>query len=217
MTEGLERTFRGLNLHLLRRTEGPYGMPKIEPCRLTLADLKGCELAGFDKAINAQANRENQILHFYLHDFFFERIWTNPERYLELARKYRAVIMPDFSIMTDTPLPLQIFNCYRSKLVASYWQSQGVEIIPSPAWGDGRSYEWAFDGLPIGGLYANSTTGADLKTYTTGFEKLLRWKRPAGLLMLSNQKINTAGIPTAYAKMEREGKKGHKWVIQEAH
>lgn len=190
-------------------------MPSIKPCELTLADLEGCELAGFDKSINAKADRSKQVLHFYLHDFFFERIWKSPKQYLDLARKYRAVIMPDFSIMTDMPLPLQIFNNYRSKLIASYWQSEGVNIIPSPAWGDRETFYWAFDGLPIGGLYANSTTGANQILYNRGFNVLLEAKRPTELLLLSNRNINTAGIPTAYARMKREGKKGYKWVIQE--
>lgn len=36
-----------------------------------------------------------QWVHFYIHDYCFERLWNNPKQYLNLLKKFDGVITPD--------------------------------------------------------------------------------------------------------------------------
>ena len=45
----------------------------------------------------------NCWIHFFIDDYQFERLWNNPWQYLELLKRVKGVITPDFSMYTDTP------------------------------------------------------------------------------------------------------------------
>ena len=54
-----------------------------------------------------------QWIHFYIHDYSFERMWNNPKQYLPLLEKFKGVITTDFSLYREMPLAIQIWNTYR--------------------------------------------------------------------------------------------------------
>lgn len=97
--------------------------------------------------------------HFFIDDYRFERLWNNPERYVPVLKRYKGVLSPDFSTYTDMPYPMQIWNVYRSRALAHYWQQRGIEVIPTLQWSDEESWQFCFDGLPKGGTVAVSTVG----------------------------------------------------------
>jgi len=51
-----------------------------------------------------------QWLHFYIHDYHFERVWNNPQRYLDMFKRFDGVITPDFSVYRDMPLAMQVWK-----------------------------------------------------------------------------------------------------------
>ena len=111
-------------------------------------------------------------LHFYIYDYFFERVWNNPSRYLPLFKKFAGVITPDFSLYRNLPLAMQVWNTYRNRALGYWLQNNGISIITNVRWGDERTYEFAFEGLRQGGTYAvGSNGGIQNKTDRYYFKK----------------------------------------------
>lgn len=153
----LYRTVDAYNLRLVNKahTTGPYDFPVIED------DPTICppeDLIGFNYAKSATNQRAG--VHFFIDDYQFERVWNRPGLYAAMLAKYDCVLTPDFSTYTDMPTPMKLWNIYRSRAVGNYFQSQGLRVIPTLQWSDEASLAYCFDGLPKGGIYAVSTTGA---------------------------------------------------------
>lgn len=98
-------------------------------------------------------------VHFYEDDVAFERIWNNPRKYLQILKKYEGVICPDFSLYRDMPLVMQFWNIYRSRAIATWLQSSGVNVIVNMRFSDSRTYTACCLGVPIGGTIAVGTHG----------------------------------------------------------
>ena len=90
----------------------------IEPTQFDNA-----EFIGFNYAKNAK-NAYGKAVHFFLDDYQFNRVWTNPDRYIPMLQKFKYVLTPDFSLYTDFPKPLRIYNHYRKHWLGAYWQIQ---------------------------------------------------------------------------------------------
>jgi len=54
---------------------------------------------------------------------------------------------------------MQIWNTYRNRALAYWLQNNGIKIIPNVRWGNERTFDFAFEGLPTGGTYAVGTNG----------------------------------------------------------
>ena len=125
---------------------------------------------GFNYAKGCK-NPADTGLHFFVDDYQFTRLWTNPDAYLDLLRRFKAVCTPDFSTYTDFPAAVQILGMpasfktpkiwahYRKHWLGAYWQMHGIPVIPTISWSDERSFEWCFDGEPVGGAVAVSSVG----------------------------------------------------------
>lgn len=86
-------------------------------------------------------------------------MWTDPDRYIPMLQKFKYVLTPDFSLYTDFPKPLQIYNHYRKHWLGAYWQMHGINVIPTICWSDRDSFEWCFDGEPTQSVVAVSSVG----------------------------------------------------------
>ena len=134
-------------------TEGKYHIPILKPCTFT-----PCEFVGFNFAKSAK-NKAEKGLHFFVDDYQFERVWRSPEQYVNLLSEFQTVMTPDFSLYTDWPKAIQIYNHYRKHWLGAYWQSLGLQVIPTIAWSDSDSFDWCFDGTPKGATVAVSSVG----------------------------------------------------------
>lgn len=114
-------------------------------------------LIPFDKRKIEDGN--HQALHFFMHDVTFPQIITNANRYIEDLRKFNFVISPDCSLYRDMPLCLQITNTYFNRAVGHYLQMRGLAVVADVRWGDERSFEFCFDGVPKNSIVAISTHG----------------------------------------------------------
>ena len=92
---------------------GQYAIPEIEPTQ-----FENAEFIGFNYAKSAK-NPESKVVHFFLDDYQFTRVWTDPDRYISMLQRFKYVLTPDFSLYTDFPKPLQIYNHYRKQLARS--------------------------------------------------------------------------------------------------
>lgn len=151
------------NLDMLDAADCLGGVwPAIKPChkvpeRLTTYYAKTAK-------DNADA-----FCHFFIDDYRFERVWNDPARYVPVIKNYAGALMTDFSTYHIMPLPMQYWNMYRNRALAYYWQQNGIEVIPTLQCGDPRTYDYAFEGLPIGGTYAVSNNGLMKDAYNRRF------------------------------------------------
>ncbi len=142
------------NLNIAQfETEGQYNIPALMPYRYEPA-----EFIGFNFARSAKAKKE-KALHFFIDDYQFERLWRNPISYIDLIGEFHSIMTPDFSLYTDYPKALQIYNHYRKHWLGALWQSMGYKVIPTIAWSDESSFDWCFDGVPKGATVAVSSVG----------------------------------------------------------
>ncbi len=134
---------------------GTYECPEILPQDI---DIEGAVCIGFNYA-KSEKQPEDKIVHFYLDDYQFERVWRNPDAYLSVLRRFKAVLSPDFSMYEDFPRAVSIFNHYRKQWCGAYWQSKGIDVIPTVGWTRPDSYEYCFDGMPRNATVCISTVG----------------------------------------------------------
>ena len=98
-------------------------------------------------------------VHFFIDDYQFERVWRSPRRYAELLKQFRCVCSPDFSLYTDMPMAMKVWNVYRSRLIGQLMQQAGIKVIPTLSWAEEETFDFCFDGLRPGGTVAVSTIG----------------------------------------------------------
>ncbi len=132
---------------------GEYGIPEIKP-----TSYKECEFIGFNYA-NTCKKMKDKGIHFFLDDYQFLRLWTHPDKYIPMLGKFACVMSPDFSTYTDFPKALQIYNHFRKHWLGAYMQMYGIDVIPTISWSDKESFDWCFDGEPVGGAVAVSSVG----------------------------------------------------------
>ena len=136
---------------------GQYAIPEIEPTQFDNA-----EFIGFNYAKSAK-NPEGKAVHYFLDDYQFIRVWTDPDRYIAMLQRFKYALTPDFSLYTDFPKSLQIYNHYRKHWLGAYWQMHGINVIPTIGWSDRESFEWCFDGEPTHSVVAISSVGTQVK------------------------------------------------------
>ncbi len=104
---------------------GKYEVPQLLPVVIDEPiDMIGFNFAGKHK------HPERVGVHFFLKDYQFTRLWTSPDIYTAMLRRFRFVCTPDFSMYTDFPMALQINSHYRKHWLGAYWQSKGMVVIP---------------------------------------------------------------------------------------
>lgn len=166
---------------------GQYDIPAIDPIHIQDVPL----FIGFNYAKGC-INPGKRGLHFFLDDYQFIRVWTNPDEYLDMMWKFKYVMSPDFSTYTDFPRAMQIYNHYRKHWLAAYWQANDIKVIPTISWSDESSFEWCFDGEPVGGVVAVSSVGtqankATKEGFLRGYNEMLERLKPE--LILFNGKV----------------------------
>lgn len=136
-------------------TEGEYNIPVLNPQDYIYIYT---EFVGFNYARTAK-DKKSKGIHFFLDDYQFERVWREPMTYTELLSQFNCVMTPDFSLFTDYPKALQIYNHWRKQWLGALWQTLGIKVIPTLAWSDKDSFKWCFDGVPKGATVAVSSVG----------------------------------------------------------
>lgn len=161
---------------------GKYEIPQIDP----ETKYPGGEFVGMNYALTEKFP-ESKIMHCFVDDYQFIRYWNNPDKYLPVLSRFSAVCSPDFSTYTDMPLAMQIYNHYRKHWLAAYWQLHGVTVYPTISWSDESSYDWCFDGEPVGGVVAVSSVGTQKnkeskRLFLLGYAEMMKRLNPAWVI-----------------------------------
>ena len=160
---------------------GPYDIPEIFP-----ETWVPCNFVGIREA-SAVRDHTGKGVHFFVDDYRFESVWHNWKRYGEMLSKFDAVMSPDFSMYTDWPKAVQIYNHYRKHFIGRYLQELGVRVYPSICWSDESSYEWCFDGEPVNSCVAISSVGTQMNSKTQrlfikGYDAMMERLKPETII-----------------------------------
>ena len=95
--------------------DGPFQIPIIPKSKFTEEDFHDLLLIGFDRARPDDEKNHNRMVHFFLYDYKFERVWKDAEKELERLKHYRAVFSPDFSMYQEMNPTMQLYNTFRNR------------------------------------------------------------------------------------------------------
>lgn len=194
-----ERTMDAYNLNEYDElsTEGFYQMPVIEPEEHIPSDL-----IGFNYALTATDKTSG--IHFYVDDYQFERVWNQPEAYLEKLSEFDCMLTPDFSLYTEMPIAMKIWNTYRSRLIGQMAQRMGITVIPTVSWCERETFCFCFDGLPKRATLSISTIGVkkdneNFGLWKAGVDEMIKRLRPHTLLIYGGKvDYDFGNIKTVY-------------------
>lgn len=178
-----ERTGNAYNLEDFdkERSEGFYEMPTLERI-----DYVPDDLIGFNYVLNS--NKYDCGVHFYVDDYQFERIWTQPYLYTDKLMQYDCILTPDFSLYMDMPMAMKIWNVYRSRLIGQIYQDRGLRVIPTLSWAEPETFTFCFDGIPEHSTVSVSTIGVKrnkeaMKIWTQGMDEAIKRLKPKNILV----------------------------------
>ena len=164
---------------------GEYRFPEIKPEK-----YHPCEYIRFIEAEKCK-NRDGIGVHFFMDDYHFDKIWNMLGRYSKMLSQFDAVLTPQWSLYTDWPKAVNIWDHYKSHYVGAFLQEMGVRVYPSIAWADKESYDWCFDGEPEGGIVAVSNVGCmrhkeDRDLFMEGYKEMLIRLQPKEVLVFGH-------------------------------
>ena len=161
-------------------TDDFWQMPVIQNDGFVPSDL-----IGFNYAKSSKDKKCG--IHFFVDDYQFERVWNYPEKYIETLSEYECILSPDFSLYMDMPMPMKIWNVYRSRQIGAYYQKKGIRVIPTISWAEPETYKFCFLGVPEGAIVAVSTVGVknsqeSMDVFADGAKAMIDYIKPAKIL-----------------------------------
>ena len=194
-----ERTNKAYNLDMFNESDsdGFYQMPIIHNDGFIPNEIIG---------MNYMLSNDNKDvgIHMYVDDYQFERLWNDPDKYIDVMKEYQCIFSPDFSLYMDMPMAMKIWNVYRSRILGNYWQRHGIKVIPTISWAEEETFEFAFDGIPKGSIVSVSTIGVKqnpyaLSVWKSGMEAMIDYIEPSAILVYGGEiEFDYQGIPVRY-------------------
>jgi hypothetical protein len=128
----------------------------------------------------------DSYVHFWVPDYSFESLWKTPT-HCEKFQACAGILGFDFSVYSEQPKALNIWNIYRSRWLSRFCEQElDIPVIPSVVWCKGV-LDFCFDGILTNACLAISTVGAYRKEYRAdfidGFEEMIKRLSPHTLLV----------------------------------
>ncbi|MBR4830365.1 MAG: DUF4417 domain-containing protein [Bacilli bacterium] len=168
--------------------EGKYDIPIC----ITQNNEVPTKLIAYD--LTMSSTDYDAYVHFYIDDQKFDGpqgIWNKPEKALERLKKFKGVIIPDFSTYIDFPVALKIYNTYRMRAFGCYLLKNGINVIHNVRWSEPDSYEYCFSGIPKHSIISIGTIGCikekiNWDFYQQGLDEMIKRLEPRILLVYGN-------------------------------
>lgn len=160
------------------KTVGLWDIPLIKKQNINLNNIQ--LIACSDTKSNDNKENKKRGVHFFVDDYRFEGIYTNPERTLEKYSQYAFLLTPDFSLYSDMNYWRQLENVAKNRWVGAFWQHYGITVIPTISWSDKKSYEFCFDGVEKHSIVAIGTIGCkhDKNDFLDGYFAMMNYIDP---------------------------------------
>ncbi|SFS31994.1 protein of unknown function [Succinivibrio dextrinosolvens] len=165
-------------------SENRFGFPLV---RKQDIDLRGIVLKPVsDIKPNDKSNNGNVGVHFFVDDYRFTKYFDHYEKYINLLKQYKFVLTPDFSLYADMPIWRQIESVGKNRWCGAYWQSKGIQVIPTISWSLYSSYEFCFKGVEKYGIVAIGMIGAKKSKlrFLRGYDRMLEELSPNKIICL---------------------------------
>ena len=129
-------------------------------------------------------------------------VWERPQVAIKFMQKLPVILSPNFSLGQKERAE-QLFAVYRNRWCGSWWQLQGLTVIPSVSWAEPESYDFCFAGVESGGVVAIS--GRNCRQFPAGFDEMISrlsptqilcLGEPPGMLRASRSRVPTASVST---------------------
>ena len=167
-----------LNTSYIYETDNKFGFPIVE----SSGDFQCEDLIGFHLCKSTKISDRLKAVHFFLDDYKFEQIWTRPRDFIRTFQHYGNILSPTFSIWSNQPYALNLFNMYRSRWCTKFFQDAGINVLVDVRWSDESTYDYAFSGINRNTPVIVNTVGTkyldNRKMFVNGFEEMLRVLEP---------------------------------------
>lgn len=106
-------------------TDNDWDVPVLD---LALcADVIDMPILTWGANVSRAMVQHGSTVHFYTEDYRFEALWDNPAPLVNMGAI--TAVEPNWSVYDDTPRALAIWNTYRKRWMARWWQTRGVRIV----------------------------------------------------------------------------------------
>lgn len=167
-------------------TIGKWEIPIVKRQNIIFNDTKLISCS--DTRLNDNEENKKKGVHFFVDDYRFNKIYDNPEKSFLKYSQYAFLLTPDFSTYADMNLWRQLESVAKNRWVGAYWQSKGLNIIPTISWSDFRSFEFCFDGVEKGSVVAVGMIGCKKSRFNfmRGYNKMLECIEPEKIIVFGN-------------------------------
>lgn len=181
-----KRKMRMLNKHLLSdRTpvDGKFQLPVVKAYAGEIPDVF------VPYSARVCYNAQYKGVHCHINDAKFYTTWTRPYNGLVKVSHYMVATGPDYTVWADGRLCENLEQIRRNRTITRFWQDNGVDVIPSVAWGDATSIDsYAFDGLPDEGSWfsiGHQRVGnkQEQRLFQYAIRNLVERKHPIGIIV----------------------------------
>lgn len=169
-----------LNLRTVFPSDNELGIPALRGTGQIPTNL-----VNYNAKNRLAQSQSGDCVHFFLDDYRFETMWTQPERSVSRVARVGMALTPDFSLYPEMPEIVQMWNVYRSRWCGAWMTDHGINVIPTVGWSDRRSWRHAFLGLPRGTTVAVSTVGiiragmTEQRSFLDGYDAMVDYVKPA--------------------------------------
>ena len=136
---------------------GRWGIPLVHRQKIDTDAIS--LIACSDTRRNDHSENCRKGVHFFVDDYRFKDIYVHPQRTLDKYAQYAFLLTPDFSTYADMPIWRQIESVAQNRWIGAFWQSKGLQVIPTISWSTPRSFDFCFDGVETKSIVAVSTLG----------------------------------------------------------
>lgn len=187
-------------------TFGAYVIKKAQLCGKYDIPLVSCDCDEYPDFIALYSNIQDYhytnktAVCFYQYDEIFDDInslWNaiilKKKKLLTKFKKrfanVRFIICPDYSITGDMPLALQIYNVYRSRVVAIWIRDNcNCILIPNLRFNNSKSYEFCFDGIAYKSvvclsIYSLCRRKDDVENLINGLHEAIKTICPSAIIL----------------------------------
>lgn len=159
-----------------------------------------------------RAPTDHEAIGFFEKDPKFSQVLIDPEANIQDFLRFKGIISIDCSLYRDAPLATHVINIYRSRLIGTYYQSKGVNVIPLVRWGDERTYttsyfpeKVAFLGIEKNSMIAIGTYGCiggigNKYHFKAGLDAMLMELTPSTVLVYGSMPQSVFGPYIHYTK-----------------
>ncbi len=182
-----------------------WGIPLIKKQELSTDNIM--LVACSDTRANDNEENKKKGVHFFVDDYRFEGIYTNPERTLNRYSQYAFLLSPDFSTYADMPLWRQLESVAKNRWVGAYWQERGLTVIPTVSWGNAQTFDFCFSGVENNATIAIGMIGCKKSrvAFMRGYNEMLKRLNPEKIIVFGTPFPDMQGniIPVDYRESRK--------------